>query len=354
MFNSWELYVKKKTRISINDSRIFINLYFFSMRKVFISFVFLCTACLNVQCQKAEIHKTDGTVEEIPVDEIDSITFSMTNPFNFETKTVKLNSGYEMPIIGIGTYLLSTAQAEESVYNALKVGMRLIDTADIYGNEVGVGRGIRRAMQDFGIRREDIFVTSKLWTSSFNNADYEVDERLERLGLDYIDLLLLHHTAAYDEQAYQAMERGVKAGKIRSIGLSNFYEDDVDRMMKIATIKPAVLQNETHPYHQSRSVKAHVAKLGTILEAWFPLGGRGTGIQTLSQHEVIKDIAQAHQKSTYQVILRWHLQSGIIAIPGSSNAAHIAEDYDIFDFELTADDMKRINALECNHRFASY
>ena len=354
MFNSWELYVKKKTRISINDSRIFINLYFFSMRKVFISFVFLCTACLNVQCQKAEIHKTDGTVEEIPVDEIDSITFSMTNPFNFETKTVKLNSGYEMPIIGIGTYLLSTAQAEESVYNALKVGMRLIDTADIYGNEVGVGRGIRRAMQDFGIKREEIFVTSKLWTSSFNNADYEVDERLERLGLDYIDLLLLHHTAAYDEQAYQAMERGVKAGKIRSIGLSNFYEDDVDRMMKIATIRPAVLQNETHPYHQSRSVKAHIAKLGTILEAWFPLGGRGTGIQTLSQHEVIKDIAQAHQKSTYQVILRWHLQSGIIAIPGSSNAAHIAEDYDIFDFELTPDDMQRINDLECGHRFASY
>ena len=324
------------------------------MKKVLVSLALLLTASLNVQCQKAEIHKTDGTVEEIPVSDIDSITFSMTNPFNFETKTVRLNSGYDMPIIGIGTYLLSTAQAEESVYNALKVGMRLIDTADIYGNEVGVGRGIRRAMQDFGIRREDIFVTSKLWTSSFNNADYEVDERLERLGLDYIDLLLLHHTAAYDEQAYQAMECGVKAGKIHSIGLSNFYEDDVDRMMKIATIRPAVLQNETHPYHQSRIVKAHVAKLGTILEAWFPLGGRGTGIQTLSQHEVIKDIAQAHQKSTYQVILRWHLQSGIIAIPGSSNAAHIAEDYDIFDFELTADEMKRINDLECGHRFASY
>ena len=111
-------------------------------------------ACLNAQCQKAEVHKNDGTTVEIPVEDIDSITFSMTNPFNFETRTVKLNSGYEMPIIGIGTYLLSTAQAEESVYNALKVGMRLIDTADIYGNEVGVGRGIRRAMQDFGIKRE--------------------------------------------------------------------------------------------------------------------------------------------------------------------------------------------------------
>jgi len=227
------------------------------MRKLITSIALLLTACLNVQCQKAEIHMNDGTTVEIPVEDIDSITFSMTNPFNFETHTVKLNSGYEIPIIGIGTYLLSTAQAEESVYNALKVGMRLIDTADIYGNEVGVGRGIRRAMQDFGIKREEIFVTSKLWTSSFNNADYEVDERLERLGLDYIDLLLLHHTAAYDEEAYQ-------------------------------------------------------------------------------------------------VILRWHLQCGTIAIPGSSNAAHIAEDYDIFDFELTPDEMQRINALECNHRFASY
>jgi diketogulonate reductase-like aldo/keto reductase len=312
------------------------------------------TLGLNAQCQKVEIHKTDGTTEEIATSDIDSITFSMTNPFNFQSRTVKLNSGYQMPIIGIGTYLLSTAQAEESVYNALKVGMRLIDTADIYGNEVGVGRGIRRAMQDFGIKREEIFVTSKLWTSSFADADNEVDERLERLGLDYIDLLLLHHSAPNDEHAYQAMERGVKAGKIRSIGLSNFYEDDFDRMMRVATITPAVLQNETHPYYQERSVKAHIARHGTILEAWFPLGGRGNGIQTLSQHATILAIAQAHQKSAYQVLLRWHLQCGTIAIPGSTNAAHIAEDYDIFDFELTPDEMQRINALDCGHRFASY
>lgn len=309
---------------------------------------------MSVQCQKVEIHESNGKTTEIPVDEIDSITFTMTNPFNFETRTVKLNSGYEMPIIGIGTYYLSNSQAEESVYNALKVGMRLIDTADIYGNEVGVGRGIKRAMKDFNIKREDIFVTSKLWISSFNNADYEVDERLERLGLDYIDLLLLHHTAAYDEEAYKAMERGVKVGKIHSIGLSNFYESDVDRMMKIATIKPAVLQNETHPYHQGRSVKNHIAKLGTILEAWFPLGGRGSGIKTLSQHETITSIAKTHGKSAYQVLLRWHLQCGTIAIPGSTNAAHIAEDFDIFDFELTPEEMQRINNLECNHRFASY
>ncbi|KAB4253964.1 aldo/keto reductase [Bacteroides uniformis] len=276
------------------------------------------------------------------------------NPFNFETRTVLLNSGYEMPIFGIGTFRLSEAQAEESVYNALKIGVRLFDTADIYGNERGVGRGIRRGMQDFGIRREEIFVTTKLWTSDFYRADEEVDERLERLGLDYIDLLLLHHAARDDEHAYQAMERGVAAGKIRSIGISNFYEADIDRLMRVATIKPAVIQNELHPYYQERSVKEHIAPLGTVMESWFPLGGRGTGIRTLSQHEVITGIASAHNKSPYQVLIRWHLQSGNIAIPGSSNAAHIAEDYDVFDFELSADEMKRINDLDCNHRFANY
>lgn len=309
---------------------------------------------LTGSCTAAPAIETEPETENGQENTDENKTEDMTNAFNFETKTVKLNSGWEMPIIGIGTYLLSTAQAEESVYNALKVGMRLIDTADIYGNEVGVGRGIARAMKDFGIKREEIFVTTKLWTSDFYRADEEIDERLQRLGLEYIDLLLLHHTAANDEYAYQAMERGVKAGKIHSIGISNFYEKDVDRIMKIATIKPAVLQNETHPYRQSKDVKAHIAPLGTILESWFPLGGRGTGIRTLNNLDVIKKIASDHGKSTYQVLLRWHLQSGVIAIPGSTNAKHIAEDYDIFDFALTDAEMASINALERNQRFASY
>ena len=310
-----------------------------------------CTAAADTTIEVEPVENGKPSEQE---NNDENKTEDMTNPFNFETKTVKLNSGWEMPIIGIGTYLLSTSQAEESVYNALKVGMRLIDTADIYGNEVGVGRGIARAMKDFGIKRDEIFVTSKLWTSDFYRADEEIDERLERLGLEYIDLLLLHHTAANDEHAYQAMERGVKAGKIHSIGISNFYEADVDRIMKIATIKPAVLQNETHPYRQGKDVKAHIAPLGTILESWFPLGGRGSGIRTLNSLDVIKEIAAAHGKSTYQVLLRWHLQSGVIAIPGSTNAKHIAEDYDIFDFSLTDEEMTKINALERNQRFASY
>ena len=322
------------------------------MKSLFTALTLMCF--LTGSCTAAPAIETEPETENGQENTDKNKTEDMTNAFNFETKTVKLNSGWEMPIIGIGTYLLSTAQAEESVYNALKVGMRLIDTADIYGNEVGVGRGIARAMKDFGIKREEIFVTTKLWTSDFYRADEEIDERLQRLGLDYIDLLLLHHTAANDEHAYQAMERGVKAGKIHSIGISNFYEDDVDRIMKIATIKPAVLQNETHPYRQSKDVKAHIAPLGTILESWFPLGGRGTGIRTLNNLDVIKKIASAHGKSTYQVLLRWHLQSGVIAIPGSTNAQHIAEDFDIFDFVLTDAEMASINALERNQRFASY
>lgn len=279
---------------------------------------------------------------------------SKVNPFDFDKRTVLLNSGYEMPIIGIGTFMLSTAQAEISVYNALRTGMRLIDTADIYRNETGVARGIQRAMQDFGIRREEIFVTTKLWTSDFYRADEEVDERLERLQLDYIDLLLLHHTGRDDEHAYQAMERGVQAGKLRSIGISNFYEADVDRLMNIATTAPAVVQNETHPYYPERSVKNHIAPLGTVMESWFPLGGRGTGIRTLSTHQVITGIASQHNKTPYQVLLRWQLQSGNIAIPGSTNEAHIEENYAVFDFELNDAEMQRIDALDQNRRFASY
>jgi len=312
----------------------------------------LAGSVILIACKKNEIETINEIIDDEENNDIPGE--STVNPFNFETRTVLLNSGYEMPIIGIGTYRLSTTQAEESVYNALRVGMRLIDTADIYGNEIGVGNGIRRAIQDFGIGRGDFFVTSKLWTSEFSRADVEVDERLQRLGLDYIDLLLLHHTAPGDEQAYQAMERGVAAGKLRSIGISNFYENDVNRLMNIAIVKPAVIQNETHLYNQSRSVKAHIAPLGTVMESWFPLGGRGTGISTFSQNNVVAAVASTHSKTPYQVLLRWQLQAGNIAIPGSTNAAHIQEDINIFDFELSDEEMQRLDALDRQQRFSSY
>lgn len=281
--------------------------------------------------------------------------FAQAPAFDLKKGTVKLNSGHEMPVLGIGTYQLSNSQAENSVYWALKAGMRLIDTARIYGNEEGVGRGIRRAIKDGICKREEIFVTTKMWTSDFSNGNAAVDASLKRLGLDYIDLMILHHSQPRnDVDAYKAMERAVKAGKLRSIGLSNYYEpDDFDRLVKATSIKPALLQNETHPYHQSGKMKAHIAKYGTVMESWFPLGGRGY-TQTLFNDPTISAIAKAHGKSSAQIIIRWHLQAGNIAIPGSSNEKHIIEDASVWDFALTADEMKRMAAINKDRRNANY
>ena len=260
-----------------------------------------------------------------------------------------------MPILGIGTYALSDQQAENSVYWALKAGFRLIDTARIYGNEPGVGRGIRRAIDEGIVSREEIFVTTKMWTSDFGNGDAAIDASLSRLGLDYIDLMILHHSQpSNDVQAYQAMERAVEAGKLRSIGLSNYYTPaDFDRLVNATTIKPALLQNETHPYHQSGEMKDHIARYGTVLESWFPLGGRGN-TQTLFNDPTISGIAQAHGVSSAQVIIRWHLQAGNLCIPGSSNEQHIIEDFDVWDFALTDREMAQMTALERDARFANF
>jgi len=281
--------------------------------------------------------------------------FAQAPAFDLKKGTVKLNSGHEMPILGIGTYQLSNSQAENSVYWALKAGMRLIDTARIYGNEEGVGRGIRRAIKEGICKREEIFVTTKMWTSDFSNGDAAVDASLKRLGLDYIDLMILHHSQPRnDVDAYKAMERAVKAGKLRSIGLSNYYEpDDFDRLVKATSIKPALLQNETHPYHQSGKMKAHIAKYGTVMESWFPLGGRGY-TQELFNDPTISAIAKAHGKSSAQIIIRWHLQAGNIAIPGSSNEKHIIEDASVWDFSLTDDEMSRMAAINKDRRNANY
>ncbi len=275
--------------------------------------------------------------------------------FSFETRTVTLNSGYEMPLLGLGMFSLSDSQAENSTYWALKAGFRLIDTARIYGNEAAVGRGLRRAINEGIVTREEVFITTKMWTSDFSNGDAAIDASLQRLGVDYIDLMILHHSQPHnDVDAYQAMERAVAAGKLRSIGLSNYYEpEDFDRVVSATTIHPALLQNETHPYHQSGEMKAHIARYGTVLESWFPLGGRGN-TQTLFNDPVIAGIAAAHGKSSAQVIIRWHLQAGNICIPSSSNEQHIIEDYDVWDFELTDEEMSQMEALERDDRFADY
>ena len=309
----------------------------------------------------------DSVLEAAPSEsQIAETTTSETEPpaaelvlvepeFDLDAGTVTLNNGVSMPILGIGTFALSDSEAEESVYWALRDGYRLIDTARIYGDEAGVGRAISRAIDEGFVTREEIFVTTKMWTSDYDNGDAAINASLERLGLDYIDLMILHHSQPEnDVAAYKAMEQAVKDGRLKAIGLSNYYDpDDFDRMVNATSILPAVLQNETHPYHQSADMKEHIARYGTVLESWFPLGGRGN-TQTLFHDPVISTIAAAHGKTSAQVILRWHLQDGHIAIPGSHNETHIQENFDIFDFELTSEEMEQIAALNKNERLGDW
>ena len=280
---------------------------------------------------------------------------SQSSAFDLENGIVRLNNGIEMPILGIGTFSLSDSEAEESVYWALKDGYRLIDTARIYGDEPGVGRAIRRAIDEGFVTREEIFVTTKMWTSDYDNGDAAINASLERLGLDYIDLMILHHShPENDVAAYQAMENAVADGCLRSIGLSNYYEpEDFDRLVNATSILPAVLQNETHPYHQSTEMKEHIAQYGTVMESWFPLGGRGH-TQRLFNDPVIAQIAAAHGKTSAQIILRWHLQAGNIAIPGSHNEDHIHENFDIWGFSLTDKEMEQLTALNQNERLGNW
>ena len=308
-------------------------------------------SALEAAPSELQIEETTTSETEPPAEEL----VPVEPEFDLDAGTVTLNNGVSMPILGIGTFALSDSEAEESVYWALRDGYRLIDTARIYGDEAGVGRGIRRAIDEGFVTREEIFVTTKMWTSDYDNGDAAINASLERLELDYIDLMILHHSQQEnDVAAYKAMEQAVKDGRLKAIGLSNYYDpDDFDRMVNATSILPAVLQNETHPYHQSADMKEHIAQYGTVLESWFPLGGRGN-TQTLFNDPVITTIADVHGKTSAQVILRWHLQDGHIAIPGSHNETHIQENFDIFDFELTSEEMEQIAALNKNERLGDW
>lgn len=263
-----------------------------------------------------------------------------------------LNSGYEMPVNGLRTYSLHGDECINTVKSALSNGVRLIDTSSAYDNEGEIGEAIDEGI----VQREDIFVMTKIYPGNEMEApSWSIQTCLDRLDIGYVDLMILHHSApGSDVGAYQAMERAVEDGKLRSIGLSNYYRpEDFDRLVKDTTIVPVLLQNETHPYHQSMEMKAHLEKYGTVMESWFPLGGRGN-TQTLFNDETIVSIAEAHGKTSAQIILRWHLQAGNIAIPGSSNEEHIQENYEIFDFELSKEEMQRMSGLDRNERFADY
>ncbi len=256
---------------------------------------------------------------------------------------VKLNNGVEMPMLGIGTFLLTPDQAEESVYNALKDGYRLIDTANAYVNERGVGRGIKKS----GVPREEIFLETKLWPAFYEEED-QVEKTLERLGTDYIDLLLLHQPAGNYMKGYKIMEKAVKEGKVRAIGLSNFDEEKIQEIIENAEIKPTVLQTEAHPYYPQTEMKKFLNKYDIRIQAWYPLGHGDKG---LINEEVFTKLAEKYGKSNVQIILRWHIQSNNIVIPGASNPDHIKANIDVFDFKLTDEEMEEISKINKNKRY---
>lgn len=261
--------------------------------------------------------------------------------FNFNTRTVTLNSGYQMPLNGLGTYSLTNGVGYKSVTTALKNGVRLFDTAYMYHNEAEIGKAVR----DSGIPREEIFVITKLYPNQFAEPEAAIEEALKKLDIGYIDMMLLHHPGRGDVAAYKAMEKYVEQGKIRSIGLSNWYVKELKEFLPQITIKPALVQNEIHPYYQENDVIPYIQSLGITVQGWYPLGGRGHQKELLSD-PVLAEIAKAHGKSIAQVILRWNLQKGVVVIPGASNPAYIIENTQLYDFELTADEMARINALD--------
>ena len=273
--------------------------------------------------------------------------------FDFESKTVLLNSGYTMPIMGLGTYALDHDTCVNSVMSLLESGGRLIDTAYMYGNEEAVGEGVRKGMEEYGIPREDIFVITKIYPNQFNDPEAAINMALEKLDIGYIDMMLLHHPGTNDVMAYQAMEQYVEEGKIHSLGLSNWYVEELTDFLPQVTIKPALVQNEIHPYYQEQDVVPFIQEKGIVVQCWYPLGGRGYTADLLG-NETIKAIAEAHEVSPAQVILRWDLQRSIVVIPGSSNADHIRENLDLFGFELTDDEMEQIRQLDRNEKHDWY
>ena len=259
-------------------------------------------------------------------------------------KELKLNNGITMPSVGIGTFLLEPEDAENSVYQALNMGYRLIDTANAYRNERAVGRGMRKSP----LKREEIFLSTKLWASEYENPN-AVEETLERLGTDYIDLLFIHQPTAKWREGYRQLIKAYQEGKIRSIGISNFEGEYIDALLKEFDVLPQVIQVECHPFFPQEELRRVTDPKDIKIMSWYPLGGKGMTGELLN-HPIITSIAEKHHKSPSQIVLRWHVQMGFIVIPGSKNPAHIKENIDLFDFELTKEDMAQIASLNNGQR----
>ena len=254
-----------------------------------------------------------------------------------------LSNGNKMPMAGIGVFMMSPAEAEAAVESALKSGVRLIDTANGYMNESGTGRGIKKS----GVAREEIFLVTKLWPTVYEK-ETAIDETLARLGTDYIDLLFLHQPTDNWREGYRNIEKAYKEGKVKAIGLSNFPEDLLQEAIDAMEIKPHVVQVEAHPYFPQTALKTILAETGMGLMAWYPLGH---GDKNLINEPVFAKLAAKYDKSNVQIILRWHVQSGNVVFPGSRNPDHIRDNFDIFDFALTDEEMAEIAKVDKGVRY---
>lgn len=254
-----------------------------------------------------------------------------------------LCNGVDMPVAGIGTFLLSPDEAEASVLSALQDGYRLIDTANAYMNEKAVGRAMKKSR----LAREEIFLETKLWPAFYEQSD-AVEKTLARLDVDYVDLLLIHQPAGNYIAGYRLLEQAYRSGKARAIGLSNFNRAQIEEILSVCTVRPAVLQTELHPYHQEAALKAFLKENGMVAQAWYPLGH---GDAALLNEPLFADIAARYGKTAAQVILRWHIQDGNIVIPGSKNPSHIRDNFALFDFALTDGEMAQIAAMNRDKRY---
>ncbi|WP_125714224.1 aldo/keto reductase [Companilactobacillus kedongensis] len=257
--------------------------------------------------------------------------------------TFKLSNDVEIPEMGIGTFQMPVDAAEQAVVDALNSGYCLIDTANAYMNETGVGRGIKRS----GVDRADVFLSTKLWPTVYTD-DNAVDDTLKRLGTDYVDLMFLHQPAGDFITGYRQLEKAYKEGKVKAIGISNFQGEKLQTLLDNAEIKPQVIQAEAHPYFTEDEVRQTLKPFGTRLMAWYPLGH---GDKSLIHEPIFAELGKKYNKSSAQIILRWHTQMGFIVIPGSTNPDHIKDNHNIFDFELTEDEMKQIADIKKNIRY---
>ena len=259
------------------------------------------------------------------------------------SNTLKLNNGVECPAVGIGTFMLSPADAENSVREALKMGYRLVDTAAAYQNERACGRGIRAS----GVPREDVFLSTKLWPSDYANPN-AVDETLERLGTDYVDLLFIHQPAGDWLAGYRQLEKALRDGKARSIGISNFEGRYLEELAAKWEVVPQFMQVEAHPYFPQHELRKTLDRLDIRLMSWYPLGH---GDKALLAEPAVAEIARRLGRTSAQVILRWHVQTGFAVIPGSCNVDHIRDNLAILDFALSDADMAAIAALDKGVRY---